>query len=364
MKQISIVCIILFLALPAARPQTELVRRNFFPAEFEFRELESITSEQTIDDRTGLSGLQHGALFAEAGFRKYSRRVYSIPGGSLSIEIVSFEDAKAAFSLLTLVSGSALVKGPPGDWVARDGGGLAFAQGSFWVRITGDSAGDLLRRVTVSVSNRIGAREPAQVSFVSRFPEEGLVPGSLRYFVGAEAFRTFGKPVAGSPLQFKPEMEVAQAEYSRGDGSGALTVISFPTDEMSEDYLDLISTTREPRTGTRFYSKRAGPILGFVDGNLDPGAADEILGSIQYKYAIKWIFDKNRRGSGTVWGIPMPILGTVVRSLVFTALLCGISLLVGIGFAAFRILLRGYAPNNYFDRPERTEIIRLKIDEN
>jgi hypothetical protein len=364
MKEALIIWVVAFLSVPSGPAQTELVRTDFFPAEFEFRELQSITSEQTIEDRNGLSGIQHGALFAEAGLRKYSSRLYSIADGSLSVEIVSFEDAKAAFSLLTLLSRSSVVQGPPGDWTARDDRSVAFAQGSFWARIATSMAGDLPGRVAVSVSNRIGAREPAQISFVTRFPEEGLVAGSLRYFVGAGAVGAFGRPVAGRPLQFKPEMEVAQAEYSRGGRGGVLTVISFPTDEMSADYLDLVSTTSESGSGTRLYSKRAGPILGFLDGDLDSTAAEEILGSIQYKYAIKWIFDKNRRRTGTVWGIPMPILGTVVRSLVFTALLCGMSLLVGIGFAAFRILLRGYAPNNYFDRPERTEIIRLKIDEN
>ena len=97
-----------------------------------------------------------------------------------------------------------------------------------------------------------------------------------------------------------------------------------------------------------------------------PGAptADQILEAVQYKYSIKWIYNRNNRGSGTVWGIPMGILGTVVRSLVLTALLCGASLLLGVAFALFRVFIRGYAPNNFLDRPERTEIIRLKIDEN
>ena len=63
-------------------------------------------------------------------------------------------------------------------------------------------------------------------------------------------------------------------------------------------------------------------------------------------------------------GIPVGILGTVVRSLVLTGLLCGLSIIAGAGIATFRLLLRKYAPNNYLDRPERTEIIRLKIDEN
>jgi hypothetical protein len=161
-------------------------------------------------------------------------------------------------------------------------------------------------------------------------------------------------------------MEVAQAAYTAAEKQGILTIISFPTTELSEEYFDAVAAIYADSrpSGEGFYSKRAGPILGYVSGSLDAGAAEELLRSIEYKYSVKWIFDKKNRGSRTVWGIPVPILGTVVRSLLFTALLCGISLVAGIAFATFRVLLRGYAPNNILDRPERTEIIRLKIDEN
>ena len=35
----------------------------------------------------------------------------------------------------------------------------------------------------------------------------------------------------------------------------------------------------------------------------------------------------------------------------------------GVSLALFRIMLRDYAPNNFLDRPDRTGVIRLKIDE-
>ena len=60
----------------------------------------------------------------------------------------------------------------------------------------------------------------------------------------------------------------------------------------------------------------------------------------------------------------MGILGTVVRSLVFTGLLCVVSTLSGLLIAVTRVLMRRYAPGNPLDRPERTEIIRLKLNEN
>jgi len=56
-------------------------------------------------------------------------------------------------------------------------------------------------------------------------------------------------------------------------------------------------------------------------------------------------------------------MSTVVRSIALVSLLCVLSVLAGVTLALFRMALRVYAPHNFLDRPERTELIRLKIDE-
>jgi hypothetical protein len=145
-----------------------------------------------------------------------------------------------------------------------------------------------------------------------------------------------------------------------------LTLLGFATGQLAEDFFDSLPgpQIRKPAGGSSTFAKRVGPLVGILEGTFEPEEADKILGSLEFQYSIRWIFDKNNRSSATVWGVPVSLLGTVVRSLVLTALLCVASLFAGFGIAVFRILLRGYAPNNILDRPERTEIIRLKLDEN
>ncbi len=348
--------------LPA---QTQFVGRDFFPADLEFRELEGVRSDVSSERALGAGIVEGADLIDEAGLQKYTRRVYAVPGGSLSIEVATMRDAKAAYSLLTLLRKAPAVAGPPGDWTSATDADRQFARGNFWVRVKSDGGGDLARRVATSVSNRIGEREPAAVSLTAHLSPEGYDAASLRYFLGPRAFGAYGRPIAGGQLHFKPDMEAAQASYALPGQQGLLTMVSFPTSQLSEEYFDQVAATlaAAPRPGEKVYTRRAGPVLAFLEGNFSPESADQILESVQYRYSIKWIYDKNRR-TGTVWGIPMGILGTVVRSLVFTALLCGVSLLLGVTFALVRVFMREYAPNNFMDRPERTEIIRLKIDEN
>ncbi len=368
-KPVSPLCLIvaLTLSMSAGLAQTQLVSSSYFPADFEFKELGAVKSDQTLTDPASLASVPEGSLFVDVGFEKYSRRVYSLTNnGSLSVEVVRLKDARAAYSLLTLLRQADIVAGPPGEYQSTIAGGIVFSRGDYWVRVHEEGGPqDLPKRVAVSVSNRIGERGTGLPSLVSHFPKVGYDASSVRYYLGPKSYDSYASTIAGQRLKFESDMEIAQAKYAVGDMKGLLSLVSFPTSQLAEQFFDdAAGLDRGPGGNSRIYLKRIGPLLGILDGTFDAGTAEKILGSLQFTYAIKWIYDKNNRSNRTVWGVPMPILGTVVRSLLLTALLCGISLFAGIGFAVFRLVLRGYAPRNFFDRPERTEIIRLKIDEN
>jgi hypothetical protein len=96
-----------------------------------------------------------------------------------------------------------------------------------------------------------------------------------------------------------------------------------------------------------------------LEGNFSPEVADKTLGSIRFLYSVKWIYDRARHQGQTVWGVPVRILGTVVRSLVFTALLCVLSVVAGVMVAAGRVYVR-----RRLGREDDSGYIRLKINEN
>jgi hypothetical protein len=359
--------LVLFHCVRTSQAQTEFVRGNFFPAEMEFRELGAVRSEKTLENVASPDGIEGGTILVEAGCPRYSTREYeAVGGGSLSVEVATLKDPKASYSILTLLRSSPVEKGPPGQFFAVIPGGLLFAQGNLWVRIRSSDA-DLCRRVAVSVSNRIGPRDPSLPPIVKRMPPEGLDAASLRYFLGPEAFRAYGEQPRGFQLTPTRDLEVVQAMYLEADRSGILSLVSFPTNQVAQEYFDGLSGPDARARGTtavKTFAKRAGPLVAILEGTFGPDQADKILGSLEFQYSIRWIYDKNNRSSATVWGVPVSLLGTVVRSLVLVALLCVASIFLGFGIAVFRIVLRTYAPGNLLDRPERTELIRLKLDEN
>ncbi len=364
-----IICAILSIAAlnqVPLRAQAELVRESLFPAELEFKELLRVNSQQELKGALPVKEFKDSQLFEEAGLKKYEERTYDVEGGGrLRIEIVDMIDKRAAYSLLTLLHHSKVFQGPPGDFYVSVTGFLSFCQDGYWVRTSSSASDDLVRRVSISVSNRIGRRNGTPPSLITHLPETGLDLSTVRYFIGPKAFQTYGTTVAKRTFTFGPEMELVQASYSRDGETGILSLISFPTGQLAETFFDGGSTpdSREKTAKIKSYAKRAGPLVAILEGDFVPGDAEAILGQIKFAYSIKWIYDKNNRTGQTIWGVPVGILGTVVRSLMLTALLCLASLGAGLAMALFRIALRGYAPNNFLDRPERTELIRLKINE-
>jgi hypothetical protein len=356
------------LLLGTLHAQVQFVPDEYFPADMEFRELRSATPTNVTTDGAALSKMEAGKLISEVGFERLARKAYAVDNsGSLTIEIFTLKDARAAYSVLTLLRGAQMLEGPPGNAYSLAAGKLLFAHGSRWVRIQGRNIPpELLRRVATSVSNRMGPTTSTTPSLIRHFPRLGFDASSVRYFLEPQSFEENSLSLSGAlGLKFFSDMEIAQAQYALDNKSGILSLISFPTSQMAEDYFESatgLPIGPAPPSG-RVYIKKAGPLLAVLEGSFDPGAADNILSALQFAYSIKWIYDRNNR-SDVAFGVPIRVLGTVVFSLLFVALLGMASIVVGIGLAFLRIGLRTYAPNSFLCRHQHNAIISLKLDEN
>ena len=354
---------LIFAVLSTATAQVELVSGNYFPADSEFADLQKITVAESFTDPARLSKIDNGRLFSDVGFEKYAKRVYSLGNlGSLSIEIITLRDARAAYSVLTLLRSDNIHDGPPGDFYTRTDDGIRFAQGKQWVCIRESGAtADRDRRVAMSVSNRIGPRSPKPPSLISHLPKLGYEPASLRYYPSIQAFQSYSGSIRPKRFRLNSDMEIAQAQYAVDKHSGILYLLYFPTSEVAEDYVDgLTRKGSAGNVGEEIYAKRAGPIIGVLEGSFDASTADKILRSIEYSYSIKWVYQKSGKPK-TVWGIPAGILTTVVKSLFFVVLLGGISIVAGIAFAVLRVMFRKYRSKHSPDQSERDEITRLRL---
>jgi hypothetical protein len=358
---LTLVVIASVISLPMAHAQTQLVTSSPFPAEMEFQELKAVQKERALKDGAKFAALENGPILMEAGLKEYAQRIYTLAdSGSLSIEVFTMADARGAYSLLSLQNQTGILAGPPGDFQAGGADALMFSAGHLFICIRTTHTGTLARRVAISTANRIGSGGSKKPSLIGHIPKDECNQVFGRYFMGPRAVRTWGATVAGAALGMPLEVEAVQTPCVQSGQTGTLTLMSFPTIQLAEEYFDAGAVfRRDPASDHNLYTRQTGTLVGILEGNFGATLADKILGSIKFTYAVQWIFDKNSGRSRIIWGVPAKILGTVVRSLLFTALLCLVSIAAGILIASGRMIV-----HKRWGRSHDSEFIRLKINEN
>jgi hypothetical protein len=343
--------------------QTETSPYAYFPEDSEFQELGKAATEEAFENPARLSKIDGGPLFTAAGFEKYVRRLYALrDGGTLSVEIATFMDSHASYSMVTLLRTSDIRKGPPGSAFAETVHGILFSHGKELVRIRSASMSEnLIMRIAGSISMRMGPDIPERPSLISHIPNPGFADSSLRYFPGLKSYEAYSGSAAAAKLAAGTDVEIAQARYIVENQTAVLHLLGFPTPEAAEDYFDLLPALRSIQAGgEKVYSKRVGPLVAILDGTLDPPSADRVLNPISYSYSISWIYEKGSQ-TRTVWGIPTYILGTVVQSLYFVALLGLGSIAAGAVFALVRFIFLRLLFRNSPKRQEPIDVLRLRL---
>jgi hypothetical protein len=331
-----------FLAVMTAAAQSQTVQ-DYFPSESEFKELKAVSPGKSFTEQAKLSHVVNGKLISDVGFQKYAQHAYEFEKSKpLSIEVITLSDMQAAYSLMTLLGNSDMHSGPPGDEYSSDAKAICFAQGKYWAQIKGQGVPeDFLKRVAMSVSNRIGPRQQKRPALISHLPKTGYDPSSVKYFPGLKSFESFTRKLPAWSRICCQDMEIAQAKYGLDGQTGTLSLLYFPTNEIAQDCYSGITATPESaeKDAGKVYVKTAGPLVGILEGPFEPGSANKILNSIQYSYSVQWIYEKKEKPS-TIWGVPVAILGTVVKSVFFVVILAVLSIAAGVAFAFARFNYR------------------------
>lgn len=350
--------LILTLVLATAAP----AQPDDFPTAAEIPEIKDVAATESFTDPARLSETSSGRLMEAVGFKRYQRRVYSMAeasGGTLSIEIVTLLDRRAAFSLLTLLRDSAIQNGPPGEAFAVAPQRMLFAQDEILVRIRAASlTPDRLKELSLSISRKIGPRREKQLSLISRLPKPGYDPSSLRYYPGIQPFLAYPGRLTADTLGITSEAEIAEARYTLENHTGVLALLNFPTKEGAEEYYEHLSPPSR-NGGNRLFARKVGPIVAVLHGPFSPDAAEKLLAEIRHSYSVKWIYEKPK--PKTVWGVPVGILGTVVKSIWFSVILGAASIILGAAYAVIRVLLRHRASANDVKDQDQNNITRLRL---
>lgn len=350
-KLFAFICITALTGALSAQTRAPSGFSDFFPEAAEINAASRIFVHG-FDDAAGLEKVTDGRLVSDVGFTRYERADYS-GDQSLSIEVFTLLDFKAAYSLLTLLRENTIQAGPPGDAFTAGNDGFLFSQGRFFIRILGKGAPkELFEKTAEAVSAKMAQFGGELPGLPDYFPPDGYEVSSLRYFPSLDAYKTWTGKNTPWYIDANYDMEIATARYFAENRSGTVSLLQLPTPELAEEYYDALMVSAPERAGgISIYARRAGPLVVCMEGDFDPAEAGRLLSSLNFSYSLRWVYG-NEKSPGVIWGIPSIVLKAVVHSIIFSLIACITAVLIGLAIGAGRFALRQYTEKR---SPKSTE---------
>jgi hypothetical protein len=304
------------------------------------------------------------AILREAGLLELRVDQYKSTAGIIRAEICRMMDSKGSYSAFSHMRPLQAAPISLGDGAVKANGLLLFWQADYFVRLLQGTADqentDTITTLAEIFSTAIGdhTETPPLAQFM---PSSGRIAGSERYVLGMSGMHRLLPGIKADFIGFKDATEVAMSEYNLGSKKAKLFLMGYPTMALARQYYGTMTPELQQTNlqGQEFFTKRSGALIALLIGDLSMESSRQLLDKVEYTYSVKWIYRKDPPKPGIIESLPL--LPTVVASILLTGLFCISSVGLGVLLGGSRFLLRKYFPSNYLDRPERVELLRLKL---
>ncbi len=301
-------------------------------------------------------------ILVEAGFQGFSSwEVRRNTSGQLRLDVFQMADPLGAYELFTLwpdlAAESDLVRIDVPIGALFNPSNAIFWRGYYFCHLRPQAGSRLTEGFITEIINdfvEVIQTENLLPVSVSHLPEEQLVPGSTRFYLGADALSLnehFPAPLL-KEIGFEDRIEIAFAQYE--PGSHSLFLVGYPTPALAEDYFIRLQNRLEGFFSTEgVYRKRAGVVICIFIGPEE--RARDVLLKVEYTPTIKWLYQKKHDPSAE----NITFLGLITQAILGIGVF--LLLLIGSGFAVG--LLRYEALRRFPQLSRSKEMVRLGLDD-
>jgi hypothetical protein len=235
-----------------------------------------------------------------------------------------FHDATGAMAMFEALRPSGATPSKVAKLAVSTSDGVIFAYGNYLFRLTGAVPGDAELN---QVYDQLPLFENSPLPLlIEALPPGGLIPNSERYILGPVSLQRFEPRIAPSLAAFHLGAEAQLGQYQTPQGKLILVIFNYPTPNMARERFEELG--KIPGA----VAKRVGPLVAITIQPPDPDAAERVLAQVRYTANIT-INENAPISTKQVGGMLMSIIA-------LAGLILGLCLVAGIGFGAFRVILR------------------------
>jgi hypothetical protein len=303
----------------------------------------------------------NAALLKEYGFTDFEAATYTRDDGrKLTLKAARFQDASGAYGAFTYYKLPDMQNEDIGVKGASLNQRVLFFRDNILVdavfeRLSAMSAAEL-RELSNQLPRPQGSA--GNLPVLNRYlPDRFYVNGTAKYIVGPVGLEKTAAPLNASYVDFSRGAEVMMANYHTSDGGATMMLINYPTPQIAKLQLDLIESAKQAHQlgESQIAVRRTGPIVVLISGQIGSDA-NALLSSVNYDADVTWnqntYFTRRDNAANLIVGV-----------ILLAAIVCGLSVVVGVAFGGFRVIIKRLFPNRFFDRPEQLEIIALHLSD-
>lgn len=302
------------------------------------------------------------ALLKEYGFTDFEGATYTRNDGrKLTIKAARFQDASGAYGAFTFYKSPDMQNQKIGDQGYALNKRVLFYRGNILIdaafeQVSAMSAAEL--RELADDLPRAPGRSASLPGLPIYLPKDYYVKNTSKYVVGPLAFEADGAPLPAQYVNFAKGAEVVLGDYNISGTPATVILIGYPTPQIAAAQQKEIDTAQQQHLlGDKpITTRRSGPILAILSGAVSSGDAKALLSSINYDADVTWNQNTyaTRRDN---------VANLIVGIIILAAIIGGMSIVAGVAFGGFRLMIKRLFPNKVFDRPEQMEIISLHLSD-
>lgn len=312
-------------------------------------------------------------ILDEYGLQSAESSAYQRGDQNLHAKAYRFADATGAYGAFTYYRKPEMAAEKFCDAGASDGNHVIF----YCTNVLVDVTLDKVTAMTPAELRDLAASIPRVAGNLAELPKLPLhlslaAQKNARYVAGPAGLDALNETVKSSLVDFSLSPEVVVAKERALDGIATIVLVQYPTPKIAQAQVQKMNdwaktqspdwqrsqalSTPPPSSDampTRFATRRSGPLVAVVSGQITENDARKILSDINYDAQVTWNEAAPTQKDN---------IGDLIYNIMLLAfILSGFMLVLGVAFGGFRILVKKFFPGRFIDRPEDVEFIKLNL---
>jgi hypothetical protein len=306
------------------------------------------------------AGKTAGAIAKEYDFVSGEHGFYSRNGDILDVTLYRMKDPSGAYGEYSYLRTGDMPRAELAEHSSMSNGRALALVGNFVVDILGSNLPKLtpdLKTLVGIISKSAGTGPLPWIG--GRLPTDGMIQRSDHYILGPMALNEFFPLGADDWLGFSHGAEAETAQYQVNGKTVTLLLADFPTPQIAQDELSRLGNKfnvngSNSGSGAPLFAKRTVTMLEVVYGAATQAEAAPLLKQIESGTQVTW--------SEPTFQFKEPSIEMmIVGSIIGTGIICGFTLVAGLAFGGFRLVVKRALPNRVFDRSSQIQVLQLGL---